>query len=58
MQTPTRWQLLKWKTEDALLYIPMYTMLLASVVVVNVALFVYDAVEYLFGKVAALRRGK
>jgi hypothetical protein len=36
----------------------MYTMLLASVVVVNVALFVYDAVEYLFGKVAALLRGK
>jgi hypothetical protein len=51
MQIPTKWQRMRWKAEDLILYIPIHLMLILSVIVVNILFFLYDALAYAAKKV-------
>ena len=51
MQAPTKWQRLRWKTEDVVFYIPVHIMLVVSAICMSALFLIYDGLEFLVKKV-------
>lgn len=51
MQTPTKWQRLRWQAADVIFYIPVHIMLVVSAICMSALFLVYDRVEFVVKKV-------